>query len=288
MVMNESMSIIRPIPDENTSEAIMYGSQYMFAKSSKYFWDQTQDIMDREIRRLIESIRDPEFALFVVKHRPDMIHSTEPPVNEPDRIRDLWTLRQIVAWGTGEELLEVYRTENLMWAMMHGISEYSGKLLEHGITQQEWKAATLGFDLPIEYDTIRTIADHDMIRSKKEMDGILDEESRRKAEQDRFRREYAMFLNGQLDSPRDDSPADRIPIFREETIREDEPEDAPPEPADDDSPVRPTLGMSVARLVAEWDSDPLGWILTEGRESKSGNGSTVVERLWTRRFAHAR
>ena len=92
----------------------MYGSQYMFAKSSKYFWDQTQDIMDREIRRLIESIRDPEFALFVVKHRPDMIHSTEPPVNEPDRIRDLWTLRQIVAWGTGEELLEVYRTENLM------------------------------------------------------------------------------------------------------------------------------------------------------------------------------
>lgn len=260
MPMNESMSIIQPIPDENTSEAIMYGSQYMFAKSSKYFWDQTEDLMDREIRILMESIIDPDFALFVVRHRPDMIYAATPPTNEPDQIRDLWTLRRIIAWGTGQEMLDVYRTENQMWAMMHGISEYSGKLLEGGITERQWKAATLGFDLPIEYETIRTIADHDAIKSRKEMDGLLDEETRMKAEQDRFRREYARFLDGNLDQESDD-PADRLDIFREE----EEPE-APEEVSGPEEEER-RVGF-VSECVSAFlltGMDPLSWLIDLGK-----------------------
>ncbi|WP_414594838.1 hypothetical protein [Candidatus Methanoprimaticola sp. MG2] len=282
MMQSEGMSIIRPIPDENTSEAIMFGSQYMFAKSSKYFWDQTQDIMDREIVKLLASIRDPEFAVFVVKHRPDMIYATDPPINEPDRIRDLWTLRQIIAWGTGEELLEVYRTENQMWAMMHGISEYSSHLLEHGISQQEWKAATLGFDLPIEYDTIRAIADHDAIRSGKEMSGILDEESQRRAEKDRFRREYARFLNGELDEGTEDSPVDRIQLFREEDeLLEAEIDFSETDGHDERTPI----GTFVAGFILLWARDSLEWIVSKGME-KTAPCDGRFEAL--RRLAHAR
>lgn len=263
---SSDMSIIQPIPDENTSEAIMFGSQYMFAKSSKYFWDQTQDLMDREIGKLMASIIDPDFALFVVKHRPDMIYARQPPVNDPDKIRDLWTLRQIIAWGTGEELLDVYRTENRMWAMMHGISEYSAKLLEGGISERQWKAATLGFDLPIEYETIRTITDHDAIESRKEMDDLLDEESRMKAEQDRFRREYAMFLNGDLTQEPDDSPADRLSIYREEDITEEECVDEP-----DEVPSRiHSVGDDVARFLSE-SRDPISWLIEIGVECSQDN-----------------
>ncbi len=225
--MTESTyTVIDPIPDDSTSEAIAYGSQYRFAKSSKYFWDETEDVMDKEIVKLMRKIRDPEFALYVVRNRPDMIWANNPPVPEPDKIRDLWTLRQIIGWGTGKELLDVYRRENQLYAMMMGVSEYTSKLMEGDVSQSMWASATTGLIEPIDYESVRTVKDREELLSKRDAARYEARDSEepgfREAEARRFNEDYARYLEEEHEddieedeeSPED--AAEMLDIVREE------------------------------------------------------------------------
>lgn len=245
--------VIHPIPDENTSEAILYGDQYLFAKSSRFFWDSVEDMMEAEAERLMHTIRNPEFAVFVMKYRSGMIFSSQPPINDPSQIRDLWTLRQIVAYRTGMELLNVSRLENTMWSMMHGIRGYTSRLLDTGVSQQEWKAATLGMDMPIEYDTVRSVVDRDDLRAAKDVADVIDREARRKAEAERFQYDYEQYLEGKPPEP--DSPADRLVILRERTESKRTYERR----------NGTEFGRRLGAIVSSWTEDPLDWMVTLGR-----------------------
>ncbi len=224
--MNDtSFRVIDPIPDDNTSRAIAYGSMYKFAASSKYFWDETEHLMDIEIAKLMRKIKDPEFALYVVKNRSDMIWANNPPVPEPDRIRDLWTLRQIIGWGTGKEILDVYRRENLLYASMCGVSEYSEQLLAGGISQSMWASATTGLIQPIDYESVRTVKDREELISRRDASKYgypdSDDPVEREREVRRFNEDYAEYLEDlhEEDIEEEESPeeiAERLDIIREE------------------------------------------------------------------------
>lgn len=255
-----SFSVIRQIPDDNTSEAIAYGSEYEFAKASRYFWDETEDEMGKEMRRLMRQIIDPDFALMVLRHRPDMIRSKQPPVNDPDQIRDLWTLRQIIAWGTGREILDVYRTENELYASMKGVRDYSEHLLAQGVSQEMWKAATLGLLRPIEYETVRTVRDRDEDEARREMSGYMDDPEARAREVRRFESEFTRYLDGELgDDSETPSPADRITIYREV------PEDGMtvPEVPFEQRPI----GADMGRMAWSWVHGPCEHLETASREA---------------------
>ncbi|MFA6804228.1 MAG: hypothetical protein WCR24_07065 [Candidatus Methanomethylophilaceae archaeon] len=161
MATIERSSMITPIPDTNTAESIMYGSKYRFAKSSKFYWDSVEDYLIKLQKEMTLDIIDPAFCEYVVKRNPMMIYASEPPVDSVDRIKDLHTLRILLNVKKALHDVEIRRTENLQYAQIHGISEYSAKMREGGIDDDVWKAATLRYDEPIEFDTIRAKRDMD-------------------------------------------------------------------------------------------------------------------------------
>ena len=192
---DEYQPTIFPIPDEYTAESVMYGSAYRFWKSAKYYWDQVEDQLRHDIEDLKRQIRDPKFAAFIMTNRQYAIFSNPPPFDEPDKIRDCWTLRDIVRKGTALYDLQLRRRENQMWAEMVGVSEYSAKLNEQGISEERWKAATMGQMVPIDFESIRALRDYEPIEAQKETEEYLSEEARLKAESERMRREYDDWLS---------------------------------------------------------------------------------------------
>ena len=245
--MNDSsFTVIDPIPDDCTSQAIAYGSHYKFATSSKYLWDETEHIMDQEMVKLMRKIKDPEFALYVVRNRPDMIWANNPPVPEPDKIRDLWTLRQIINMGTGKELLDVYRRENLLFASMCGVSEYTEKLLGEGVTQSMWASATAGLIQPIDYETVRTVKDREEVLAKRDAARYEEQESRepdfREREARRFNEDYARYLE-------------------EEHEDDDEEEEEPPESPEDAAELLDIVREEVRTVGSDIEDHPIGTAL---------------------------
>ena len=265
---------IPPIPDEYTAEAIMYGSAYRFYKSATYYWDQVEDQLKHDIESLKGRIRDRQFAAFIMSSSPYTIFSNPPPFDEPDKIRDCWTLREIVRKGTALYDLQLRRTENRMWAEMVGVSEYAAKLNESGITEERWKSATLGQMVPIEFETIRAHRDYDELEAKKETAEYLENESRARAEADRLKREFDEFVKGLDDREESDDGDDRRIPDREVDNDEDvEVEDAPDIPIyreilegmddDDDgddwqgpAPYRSAVGRDVLDIVRWMGYDP--------------------------------
>jgi len=157
----EYSSVITPIPDANTAESIAYGSNYEFAKSSKFYWDSVEDYLLKLLKTTMLDIIDPVFCEYVVRRNPAMIYAKEPPVDSVDRIRDLHTLKILLNMKKALHEVDIRRTENLQYAQIHGIAEHSAKMRENGIDEDLWKASTLRYDEPIEYDTIRAKRDMD-------------------------------------------------------------------------------------------------------------------------------
>ena len=121
----EPRPIIHPIPDDNTSEAIMYGPAYKFAKSSKWYLDELEENADDRIEELIDQIIDLEWAAMVMNRNPRLIFARNPPVSDPDKIRDLWTLRQIVNYGSSKPMIEVFRTTSRLYSTMQGVDQHA-------------------------------------------------------------------------------------------------------------------------------------------------------------------
>lgn len=153
-----SASIIKSVPDSNSKEAILYGSEYIFAKSARYFWDQVEDHLKKKLAETLDEINDMEFALFVVNEAPNLLTMTSPPL-EIDQIRDLRVLSEWIDIRKALYLLEIKRKENDQYARLVGVSEYSRQ--RGTITETDWKAAILQANDPLDYESIRAIKDMD-------------------------------------------------------------------------------------------------------------------------------
>ena len=153
-----SASIIKSVPDSNSKEAILYGSEYIFAKSARYFWDQVEDHLKKKLAETLDEINDMEFALFVVNEAPNLLTMTSPPL-EIDQIRDLRVLSEWIDIRKALYLLEIRRKENDQYARLVGVSEYSRQ--RGTITETDWKAAILQANDPLDYESIRAIKDMD-------------------------------------------------------------------------------------------------------------------------------
>ena len=260
MTMNDSYQpTIFPIPDEYTADAIMYGSAYTFYLSSKYYWDQVQDQLEQDIESLKGKLRNKEFAAYIMNNAQYMIFANPPPSNNPDEIRDLWTLREIVRKGTALRNLELRRMENRLWSEMKGVSEYASKINAEAVSEERWKSATMGQMAPIDFETIRALRDEEPIIARKEVEEYMSEEARLRAQAKEFRSGYNEWLremdrsvesdDDDYDGPdEDDGRLPDITIYRDEDVEEDIAE------------VRPyvtSVGRDVMAIVRWMSYDPV-------------------------------
>lgn len=162
--------IIHPLPDKNTSRAILYGDSYKRAMASQWTWDSITDCENRRIDELISQINDTEFAARITslpyEQQLAIIFSKHPMFDDPMKLKDLMTLREIMRCGSSKKAIQMYRTRNDMTYRIDGIDAYTKNLRSGGITESEWKAATTGHGSTIEFDTIRAIRDDDEAKSK--------------------------------------------------------------------------------------------------------------------------
>ncbi|MDO5862534.1 MAG: hypothetical protein Q4Q58_07080 [Thermoplasmata archaeon] len=154
-------------PDKNTSEAILYGSQYLFYKSTSWWYDMLEEQLMQEFEQEKAKIRDKTFAADVLLHRPHMIFSRQAPVNDVNKIRELKTIREAVKRGTAIQMVKLDRKNNEMYARLHGVNEFTQRYLQDGISESTWKVATGSRNPPIDYDAVKALAS-DYIRLAEE------------------------------------------------------------------------------------------------------------------------
>ncbi len=143
------------LPDNNTSEAILYGKAYSWIKSAMWAWDEMMEYLENKANSLESQIIDREWSYKVMRYNPYLIMARSPPVNEVDHLKDLFTLKSLVKVLSGMRKIEQYRRQNLAWARQQGIEQYVGSLSGRGITEAQWKAATASFNMqPINYQSV--------------------------------------------------------------------------------------------------------------------------------------
>lgn len=143
------------LPDENTSEAILYGSQYSWIKSVLWAWDEMEDYLLHKAHNLEGQVMDRKFAYDVLRGNRYLIFARSPPVNDVRQLKDLFTLRSLIRTEVALKKIREYRKQNLAYARKKGIEEYVRGLAGRGISEAEWKAATAPYNMePITYDYV--------------------------------------------------------------------------------------------------------------------------------------
>ena len=143
------------LPDMNTSEAILYGPAYTRIKSMLWAWDEMEDYLINKADSLESQIMDREWAHEVVRYNRYLIFARSPPVNDPNKLRDLFTLRSLCKCVAGLRKIDEYRRQNKAWARMIGPDNYVQGMKGRGISEAEWKAATASYNNePITYDYV--------------------------------------------------------------------------------------------------------------------------------------
>ena len=230
-ILDQSVLVTRP--DANTAEAITYGDEYQFYKSSKWWWDAVEDELNKQLEQEIAKLRDIEFCSYVVNNRPSMIWSRQPTVNEPDKLRDLMQLREVIKRGTAIRNLNVRRAKNEMYARLKGVDKHTKEIREKScISDNAWMAATCGKNDHIDYEMLRELLDDDRqkaVRDAEEMEMSIAEYNRAK---EQFAKDYEAWQKArdeEMDPNRlmeseDGSPAEpekepfditKLPIYQE-------------------------------------------------------------------------
>lgn len=194
------VSIMAPRPDSNTAEAILYGDEYQFYKSAMWWWDAVQHELEKQLQQEISKLRDPEFCLYILERRPNVIWSRQPPFNEIDKIREVRQLREVIRRGTALRDLQVRRAQNEMYAKLKGVDKHVKEIREQGVSETMWMAASSGRNQQIDYEMLREILDDDKLVAEEEAREIgLTLEERRK-ENERYEREYEEYRKAQKEA----------------------------------------------------------------------------------------
>lgn len=229
-IMDQSVLITRP--DANTAEAITYGDEYQFYKSSKWWWDAVEDELKKQLEQEMGKLRDIEFCSYVVNNRPNMIWSRQPPVNEPEKQRDLMQLREVIKRGTALRDLNIRRTKNEMYARLKGVDKHTREIREKSfISDNAWMAATCGRNDHIDYEMLRELLDDDKTKAAREAEQMEMSIKEYNAAKEQFAKDYEAWQKAkdeEMDPNRamesDDAPAEpvkepfditKLPIYQE-------------------------------------------------------------------------
>ena len=274
-------SVMVTRPDSNTAEAIAYGDEYTFIKSATWWWDALEDELNRQLKEEMGKIRDPEFAAYVVRNRPNMIWSRRPPVNEPDKQKDLIQLREIIKRGTALRDLNVRRTKNEMYARLKGVDKHVKEVREKGsISETQWMAATSGRNERIDYEMLRELLDDDRLKAEQDAEQMELGIKEYNEAKEKFAREYdawkkakdeemdpnkAMERQDEEESAKDPFDISELPIFKEaekaigemEKKAKDEGEDVDPTSEDYWKSESPEEEEVEPRRTHNWVSGPV-------------------------------
>ena len=100
------------LPDDNTAESILYGSSYRWIKNALWAWDELESAIDLRIMELYSQILDRQFAYEVMSRNPYVIFSKSPKYNDPRKLRDVFTLRELVKCNSAVHKIQAYREKN--------------------------------------------------------------------------------------------------------------------------------------------------------------------------------
>ncbi|MBE6526317.1 MAG: hypothetical protein E7Z63_00895 [Thermoplasmata archaeon] len=157
------------LPDSNTAEAILYGKEYSKIKTMMWAWDEMEDHLYRRSQALESEIIDRDFAYMVLTKNRHLINSRSPPFNEVNKIKDLFTLNELVRVETGIKKIQEYRRQNQTWGRKRGIEEYVASLSGKGISPADWKNATAKYNMaPITFDYV-----HGNVETEDDVDWAL-------------------------------------------------------------------------------------------------------------------
>lgn len=165
-----------PLQDENTSEAIVFGPAYSWIKNVMWIWDEIEDYLRNKADSLEGQISDREWAYHVMMHNPYLINARSPPVNEPNRINDLFILRSLVKCLAAIEKIGGYRKQNVAWARMKGVERYVRGMEGRGITEAEWGSANsmLSMD-PVTYDNVHGLSDFEIPEEDVDLERVMED-----------------------------------------------------------------------------------------------------------------
>lgn len=143
------------LQDENTSEAILYGPAYSWIKNVLWIWDEIEEYLRRKADSLDSQIIDRKWSYYIMTRNPYLVEARSPPVNEVDRLNDLFTLRALCRCHIAIRKLSEYRKQNIAWARMKGVENYVKGMDGRGISESEWGIANSGFAMePVNFDTV--------------------------------------------------------------------------------------------------------------------------------------
>ena len=265
-------TILSPIMDMVTSEAIAYGSSYQLKKSLDYIWDMMDSAEDEELKKLYRKLHDPYLTMEMLKrydYSPTLynaIASGAIKFNEPWKNEDMVTLREIIKVHSGKKAIKVKRKDNEMYCRMVANDEYAQSLRERGLTEDAWRTATIDNPEPIGYDAVRALIDDDEAKAETYATW-LDQQIRL----DEYRRKVALRRQEEAENPpeidiykekidpnSDEYWNDEIPIYEEQTeaIEEEENDDAGY--VAEIEPWTDCLEFSVFKhLMSKWPIDPV-------------------------------
>lgn len=225
----QSVMITRP--DSNTAEAITYGDEYTFIKSATWWWDALEDELNRQLKEEMSKIRDVEFCSYVVNHRPSMIWSRRPLVNEPEKQKDLLQLREVIKRGTALRDLSVRRAKNEMYARLKGVDKHVKEVREKStISETMWMAATSGKNERIDYEMLRELLDDDKLKAEQDAEQMEMSIKEYNEAKEKFAKEYEAWkkakddemdpnraMERQDEAEHEEEPFDitKLPIYKE-------------------------------------------------------------------------
>ena len=226
------ISSLHPLPDRNTAEAIAYGPMYKRAMAAHWIWDGLEDTVNKKLKDLQASIIDTQFCARIWNQSPEQVErilqSPKPLFNDPRKLQDLVTLREILRCGCSLKTIAMYRTKGDMRYRIEGIDSYTQGLRATGVNELQWRMANIDLPDTIKYDTMRAIRDDDEAKSEefvKQYEAVQQEIQRYKqmvkqqgAEPFEWEKEF------QEEEPEPEDVLENVTIYEEAPVDAESPE----------------------------------------------------------------
>lgn len=170
-------------------------------------------------------------------------------------------MRRISNLGSGLHHLDAMRKQNLMWATMVGVKEYTSKMMDLGISDRQWKVASDGIDMPIEYSTVRGIIERDEQQSEKDVEEIEDDMESRRMECERFQHDFENYRRLNREAVQEEpEEAPELSIYREIEGPVEETVDDVPEESEHDLDMHP-LWSILADAIRPWTVEDMDLLI---------------------------
>jgi len=151
------LQVVRSMPDNESQEAVIYGSAYTKIKTDLWTIDHVIDIIEERKAGILAEI-DVVAADIVCKEYNDLT-MTEDPLDEcSDKllVKTIMSLREFNRLGWSQKWFEDLRERIQLGARLIGSTEHSILISRSGYNEDLWRSAALRWSQkPMEYSSLK-------------------------------------------------------------------------------------------------------------------------------------